>query len=819
MSQDDLDLGGLWSLASDDGAHRAPITFPGDAISALRDAGVIPDPYVGTNELAVRWVAERDWTATRAFELTEQQAARPWRLSLDMLDTVAEVSVNGRPVLSADTMFEPHRAELAGVLRPGSNEIAIRFRSAVTEAAARAARQPFEIPYIAVNQPVPHTNLLRKVQCHAGWDWNLAVMPFGVYGELALEPADRPAIRYVQTVQHHGAPGAAVRVDVTVHVDAPADAEEVLTVELAGAAARLPVRLRPGRQVLAASLTLEAPELWWPVGLGAQTLHELVVSVGAATTRRRIGLRKLHVDTKRDATGVPLTVLVNDHPVYCRGANWIPADALPSRITPETTRPLLEDAVAANMNMIRVWGGGQYEPDWFYDLCDELGLLVWQDMMFSCSLYPADDAFLAQVDREIEHQVRRLSHHASIALWCGDNEVIGALTWFEVARKNRDRYLVGYDRLNRVIEQAIKRADPDRLFWPSSPSKGPLDFGDGWKAEGSGDMHMWDVWHAGKNFEAYREVRPRFASEFGFQSFCSPSTLKRWIAADELDISSPSMELHQKNAGGNARIVETISRYFRFPKDVPNLFYLSQVQQALAMKTAVDFWRSIKPECMGALYWQLNDTYPVASWSSLEYGGRWKLLHSVAKRFFAPVTVVAIPGADGRIVLSGIADTREPARVAGEAVWMAPDGATRPAATFDALVPTDRALPLAEVDGRGDDEVLVFTWTDAAGSHVEHVAPVPYKRLPLVDPGLAVTDAGTEGADRLFTVSAQRPAFYVSLETDVAGVFSDNAFLLRAGESRTVRWTPREDDDPRPSLTVRELFGAFSASGRDARLG
>lgn len=808
---DSIDLSGLWTLTSDDGLHEVPMPLPGDALSALLDAGVIPDPYADENELAVRWVAEADWTARRSFEIPADLSGRPVALVLDGVDTVVDVSVNGRPALSADTMFRPHRADVTALLRPGENEIAIAFRSNVRAAADRAARQPFEIPYIVQNQPIPHTNLLRKVQCHAGWDWNLAVMPFGLYGEAKLVAADAAEIVYVQHRQQHGAPGEAVRVVVSAVVDAPAAFDGTIAVDLEGRVAARHLSFHAGRQTVELTVAVDSPELWWPAGLGPQRLYDLTVSVAGTEKRQRIGLRRLAIDTRRDAIGVPLTVVVNDHPVFCRGANWIPTDALPSRITPEATRPLLEAAVAANMNMIRVWGGGQYEPDWFYDLCDELGLLVWQDMMFSCSLYPADEAFLAEIDREIEHQVRRIASHPCVALWCGDNEVIGALTWFEVSRNNRDRYLVAYDRLNRTIETAVRRADPDRLFWPSSPSKGPLDFGDGWKAEGSGDLHMWEVWHGAKDFEHYRSVRPRFASEFGFQSFPSLATLSAYIAEDALDISSPAMDLHQKNAGGNARIVETIARYFRFPKDYAGLIYLSQYQQGLAMKTAVDFWRSLKPECMGTLYWQLNDTYPVASWSSLEYGGRWKLLHHMARRFFAPVNVVAIPDDDGTTVrLVGVNDRRETVAIGGEAFWLAMDGTRTPAGRFAADLPVDRAVPLLEVPAPGTgEEVLVFRWTDGRETSTDHLVVGRPKRLPLQDARLTVTTAATADGRFAFTVAATRPAFGVTLETKVAGTFSDNAFMVLPGEPVTIDFDARGGEDPRPSLTVSDLWSSF----------
>jgi len=807
-----IDLAGNWTLIAADESISVPMPLPGDALSALLAAGVIPDPYVGENELAVRWVAEADWVASRHFAVDAETLATPWAIRVDGLDTVADIRINGETLLSAANMFRPHRAEVGDALKAGDNLIEIVFRSNVAAGVEAAAKQPFEQPYSAQMQPIPHINLLRKVQCHAGWDWNIAMMPFGLYGDIRLERSDLPVITHVQHRQRHDADTGAVDIDVEIRIEAPAAGEEFVTVSLGEETRRLPVSYAAGLTVARTTLHVDQPRLWWPAGSGEQALYELAVTLGDRTITQKIGLRRLEIITKHDEIGVPLTVRINGLDIFCRGANWIPGDALPSRITPEAVRPQLEDAVAVGMNMLRVWGGGQYEPEWFYDACDELGILIWHDMMFGCALYPADEAYLAEVDLEIEHQIRRMSHHASIALWCGDNEVIGALTWFEVSRQNRDRYLVAYDRLNRTIEQAVRRADPDRLFWPSSPSKGPMDFGDGWKAEGSGDMHMWDVWHAGKSFSAYRDVRPRFASEFGFQSFVSLPTLRRYIDEEDLDIASPAMELHQKNAGGNARIVETISRYFRFPKNFENVVYLSQVQQGLAMKTGIDFWRSIKPECMGTLYWQLNDTYPVASWSSIEYGGRWKLLHSMAKRFFAPVNIVAIPSKDGRSVdLLAVNDRPTEVVIAGSAFWLSTDGSRRPAGDFMKPVPIERAVKLitVPVDAAGD-AVLAFEWSDPEGRHIDHLAITPYKALRLKDPGLVVEAARIGEGRWRFTLSAEAPAFFVSLEAAPLGVFSDNAVLVVPGTPVVIDWTSRAGDvDPVETLIVRDLRSSY----------
>jgi beta-mannosidase len=372
------------------------------------------------------------------------------------------------------------------------------------------------------------------------------------------------------------------------------------------------------------------------------------------------------------------------------------------------------------MNMIRIWGGGRYEPTWFYDLCDELGLMVWQDFMFSCHIYPSDDAFLTQVAQEVRQNALRLHHHASMTIWCGDNELIGALTWFPETRANRDQYLVGYDRLNRTIEQALKAAVPAAVWWPSSPSPGPMDFGDTWHDDKKGDMHFWSVWHEGRDFDHYRDVAPRFCSEFGFQSYPSMDVIRRFADPKDFNIAAPVMESHQKNAGGNARIAETMFRYFRFPNTFENFVYLSQVQQGLAIKTAVTHWRSLKPHCMGTLIWQLNDTWPVCSWASLDHGGGWKLLHHMAKEFYQPVFVSAVPVA-GQVELRAVNDTGSPVVLTVTAHAAAMDGTTRELgkATVTVGDRAELALTVAVPEG----EILAYTWAADGHQGGDHFAP------------------------------------------------------------------------------------------------
>jgi beta-mannosidase len=789
-----LDLAGCWTLSDESGAHVIGFDLPGDGISALVKAGVLPDPYWGRNEYDCRWVCERDWVASRKFVVDRTDLA----LEIDMLDTVAEVFVNGESVLKAENMFRRHVAGLSSVLRLGENDISIRFVSPVREGAKRQAGMPFFIPYAAQNCPIPNGNMLRKPACDFGWDWNIALAPFGVYGDVRLVvDAARPFDIWLR--QDH-APG---QVTLVLQARTGRTTKTPFRLEVAGVVAD---GVTNPDGYIHTKLVIDKPALWWPAGQGAQVLHDLTLSCGDRVETRRIGFRTLDLISEKDAVGIGFKVRVNGRDVFAKGANWIPADALASNITPEATRDLLQSAVDANMNMIRVWGGGRYEPDWFYDLCDELGLMVWQDFMFACNLYPSTPDFLAEVGAEAAEQALRLHHHASMALWCGDNELIGALTWFPESRADRDRYLVSYDRLNRQIETGLKQEVHQPNWWPSSPSPGPMSFGDAMHDDSSGDMHFWSVWHEGRDFDHYRDVSPRFCSEFGFQSYPSMSVIKRFADPKDWNIASPVMESHQKNAGGNARIAETMFRYFRFPVDFPNFVYLSQVQQGLAIKTAVTHWRSLKPHCMGTLYWQLNDTWPVCSWSSLDHGGNWKLLHHMAVQFYAPVTVVAVPK-DGGIVLKAVNDRPEAVTITVIATAAAMDGSVRKLAEATVTVPTDAAVPVLTLapDSLRADEVLAITWAgDAQGGDVH--APQPWKAYDLLPSGLTC-ETRQEGAAWKLTLQVNALAPFVAVESEVRGRFSPNAVTLFPGHPTTITFTP---DDPLavPNFSLRDLYSA-----------
>jgi beta-mannosidase len=793
-----IDRAGTWRLRCANRNIEVDYAVPGDVHSALIAAGQIPHPYKGTDELAVRWVADEEWVATKTFVIDAIEAGE-YNLDIDYLDTVATVKVNEIEVLKAENCFRRYRPNVTEALRVGENLVEVTLHSNTKAAHEKQAAQPFYIPYSVSNNTIPNGNMLRKPQCHFGWDWNLAVVPFGLCGQINLVHHQGLAIDFVLIEQSHKDDGS---VEIDVRVEFEGYRAEGATIIFNGET----------KQGFHVSFQILNPLLWWPAGQGEQHLYDLEVRCGDQVERRKIGLRKLEQITDKDETGSRFAFKVNGREVFCKGANWIPADALPSNATPELTRKLLQAAKDANMNMVRVWGGGYYEKDFFYEICDELGLLVWQDFMFSCSLYPSTEHFLDEVKAEAAYQVQRLQHHACIAVWCGDNELLGALTWFEESRKNRDRYLVNYDRLNRTLEETVKNTDPTAIWWPSSPSPGVLDFGDTWHDDSKGDMHFWSVWHEGRDFEHYYDVKPRFCSEFGFQSFPSLRLIKEFAESPEdLNISSAVMEHHQRNKGGNARIAETMFRNFRFPMDFGNFVYLSQVQHGLAMKMAVEYWRSLKPHCMGTLYWQLNDTWPVASWSGLDHGGSWKMMHYMARRFYAPV-LVTMRNAGDEIIVSAVHDLPQAfeTRVEVDAVSVHGGKKTLYQQTLK-LVGDGQEITRLNRRHFAEGTVLFLSWTDETGTKQRsHLTALPYKHILLPNPELSHS-IKEDGGKFFITISAKRLALYVALECDVAGHFSDNAFDLLEGETTTITFTPDTPADlnrAAETLVIRDLYSS-----------
>ena len=768
-----IDLSGKWRLSSERTASVVA-ELPGDNYSALLDAGIIPDPYYGCNEKLVQWPRDLAWTFERKFEVApEVLARRSVFLNLDSIDTFGEVFVNGVSVGTGCNMFVRFRREVKPLLKAGTNTIRVVISPPGPEARKLAERQtlPLKEMYFA---SLPDINFIRKVQCHGGWDWGISLLVCGLYGGLYLEAADGCRVEHLYSEQRHEAGRVVLRA----------------VAELEGGEGEVEFRFDGetrtvrGQGRAEVEFVVESPRLWFPNGYGEQPLYELSARIGARTVRRKVGLRTVEVVSEPDDDGTSLYFKVNGVPVFAKGADWIPCDAMPRRQTSEVYARLIGDAAAVGMNMLRVWGGGQYENDAFYDICDEKGIMVWQDLMFACMEYPSSPEFLDLVEPEVRYQVKRLRDHASIVLWCGDNEVAGLL---RSEKADFARHAVNYDRLNRALARWVRESDPTRVFWPSSPANGVDDSGLGsFDSADKGDMHYWKVWHSGEPFEAYYTVRPRFCSEFGFQSFPALSTVERFGA---VNVTDPVMDCHQKNRAGNAKIIGMFARYFKFPSSLAEFVYLSQVQQLLAIRTAVEFWRSLRPHCMGTLFWQFNDNWPVASWSSIDYHGNWKLLHYAAKRFYAPLLVTARRDGDA-IGFFVVNDAQEvfSGTLTVERFSLAGEVLERNVASV--AVPAGSAVKLdVRVSCGTPEEFLHYSLGDGEGEFFF----ADFKALPLPDPEIK-----TRRIDEFsWEFSADAPAFFVALDCDSPVVWSDNGFTLLPGRPRVIRRVRGADCEPR----------------------
>jgi beta-mannosidase len=818
-----INLSGQWNLRSQNGHWHVPAQIPGDTHTALLTAGKIPDPFDGTNELAVQGLNREDWIYQREFtvegDFLDEESVY---LEVDGVDTVARIFLNGKLLASLENAFLRHRFETKKLLHAGTNTIRVEIASAEKAAEAEAQKLPYPIPHTQNPIQSQHRNLLRKVQCHSGWDWGPCLMVSGIES-IRLGAYSLARIESLQVIQDHARKGGPVTLTVHCEVFSPNGGETVFSIAIDHQDASSKVTLQPGLNTLTQRVTIAKPRLWWPNDHGEQPLYPLTVRVADHVETRRLGLRTIGIVNREDKDGLSLEFVVNGRAIFAKGANWIPADALPQRVTRAILDDLLSSAVAAHMNMIRVWGGGRYESDDFYDLCDEKGLLVWQDFMFSCAMYPASPAFLENVRQEVRWEVKRLRNRACLALWCGNNENVGAIKWFAESRANRDRYLVDYDRLNEgVIGASVRELDPTHLFWPSSPCAGAADYTDNWHDDRRGDMHFWSVWHEGKPFEAYLNVKPRFCSEFGYQSFPSMYAIRTYATPDQWNVSSPVMEHHQRNVGGNARITENMTRYFRFPQGFPNFVYLSQVQQGLAIRTAIEHFRRLRPVCMGALYWQLNDMWPVASWSSLEYGGKWKALHYMAKRFFAPLLVSAVKTNEGTVEVWADNDTAKPIAAQVRIRLLDFAGKTLRTVRFPAKLRADtssrlRSFGLKELLGPKTSVDAAFLTIDlkAGGTTVRNeLFLTEYKRCELSQAKISVKIHSEKDGTLLIDLQTDAPAFFVTLDADeIRGTFDDNVLTLLPGEPRTVRFTPKSSSGTKTLAAFRRALKVYHLRG------
>ena len=822
-------LAGAWEFRQVGTTEWLPARVPGGVHTDLLALGHIPDPFMADNEQRVQWVAESDWIYRGTFRCSpDLLAEEKIYLVCEGLDTLAAVVLNDHELGKTNNMFRRYEWEVKSLLvAQGVNEIRITFSSPVNYAAEmQAARR-----LTGVVQAIPGGPHLRKAPCQFGWDWGPQLPPIGIWKDIRLEGFHQARLSDVHLQQEHEGGEVALRIQLSIQRwdESPVRAAvrittpegELLEDEITAVV----------QDALVLEVPLPEPELWWPNGYGEQPLYQVEISLfgnqiraGELLDQRtyQLGLRTLELRQENDQWGRSFVFVVNGVPILCKGANWIPADSFPTRITYESLEGLIRSAAETHQNMLRVWGGGFYEEERFYDLCDRYGILVWQDFIFSCSIYPLDEpAFIENLQVEAVENIRRLRHRASLALWCGNNEMEwGWVDWNWNLPELQD-LKAAYDQFfHNTLPAWCQSEDPDHPYWPSSPSSGtPFIDPNG---QQRGDSHYWDVWHGRKPFTAYRNQFPRFMSEFGFQALPPLATIQTYAEEPDWNMTSYIMEQHQKNASGNSLMVGQMLDTFRLPKDFASLVYLSLVLQAEGIRYGVEHWRRYPDRVAGILYWQLNDCWPVASWSSLDYFGRWKALHYTARRFFAPL-------------LLSIEDDPPRQGVYVSNDWLAPwqgtvhwsletlegeklnsgQSAVNAAPQASSLVCELDFSDQVTYDNMRNLVFIAELW-QAEQFITRQVAPfAPIKHLSLSDPAITVELQNQQG-ELFIDLVARSLAMLVEVSignTDV--VFNDNYFNLPAGRTRQIScpmpagWSLSRVEE---EIHIRSVYDSYSTS-------
>ena len=678
-----IDLCGEWDFRQSGSEHWIRASVPGCVHTDLMSAGLIDDPFYGRNEKSIQWIGEKDWEYRKTFTISEADllVSNMW-VVLEGVDTYADISVNGLPVGTTDNMFRTWRFDISDKLKVGDNQLTIRFESVFRHDMPRYLGAPYRLMAWPNNDQsdIWLSLYARKAGYHYGWDWGPRLITAGLHGSVYVESWNDWKIQSVffKTLsldKPSARTGKARTADLQADIEVLSDMECDAFITISRGSQKVcgeKVVLKKGLNSYKLPFTIRNPHLWWSNGLGKAHMEEFTVRVDAcgntASLTDDIGIRTAEVIREDDDQGRKMTVRLNGYDVFCKGANWIPIDNFPHMRERRDYAYLLESAALSNMNMIRVWGGGLYESEDFYELCDSLGIMVWQDMAFACGMFPSDSTYLSNVKEEVKDNVRRLRNHPSLVLWCGNNE--NEISYFEwgwnrtLTNDQRIDYEKGLKKLfYDVIPSTVDAEDGTRYYHPTSPVTGHSGV-----PYSMGDAHMWSVWKGGWVEEYLKPHNiARFMSEYGFISYPDMFSMKKFIPEWDMYTGSPSMLAHHRAYDDTTRdpnysdntICRYMNRYAWVPEKFEDYVYMTQWFQAEAVKVAMEAHRRAKPYCMGTLFWQLNDCWPVVSWSSIDYYGRWKALQYYSRRAYAPVLVSPYLAEDGTVSVKVVSDRIE----------------------------------------------------------------------------------------------------------------------------------------------------------------
>ena len=823
-----LDKG--WEFSQVGKGEWLPATVPGTVHQDLIDNDKLINPFFGMNEEKVQWVEKEDWQYRTTFTLTKEQLARQAAvLNFEGVDTYAEIYLNGSLLKRTDNMFVGYQIPVKDVLREGENRLQVYFHSPIKIGLPQWETDGFEYPADNDHSKTRVSIYSRKAPYSYGWDWGIRLATSGIWRPVTLELYDAASIEDY-FVHQESVTKELAKVNNILEVksvaQAPQQAEVVLAYSYKDGAKvteQKNVTLQPGCNKVSMPIEIANPHLWMPNGWGEAALYDFEMTVKVdgktvASEKKRVGLRTIKVVMEDDKDGKSFYFMVNGEPVFAKGSNLIPDDALLPNVTKERYYQLVKDAKDANHNMIRVWGGGIYEDDRFYDAADEMGILIWQDFIFACTTYPSDPTFLRRVAEEAEYNIKRLRSHACLAMWCGNNEIYEGMRYWGWDKKYTNPAIweemkEGYNKLfHQLLPSIVKAFDADRFYMHGSPFEANWGRPHSWKIA---DSHNWGTWYGQKPFESLDTELPRFMSEYGFQAFPEMKTIATFAEPKDYALESDVMNAHQKASIGNYLIKKTMALYYEVPEDFEELVYKGLVLQGFGIRHGIEAHRRNRPYCMGSLYWQLNDSWPVVSWSSIDYYGNWKAMHYQSQRAFAPVLLNAFKEGDDLCIYTLSDELKEHKNATLQLKVMDFNGKVLSKKVVKGEVPANASAVFHQEAYAGlatnpTNTLLLMTLKDQKGKVLsEEIYYFNYPKdqeLPVAKVSYKVKQM--DGKCEV-TLSAKQLARDIFIEIPYQGArFTDNFFDLLPGQTKKIVITSDEIKKGEPvALKIRHLKG------------